>query len=56
MNKEYCFYGWQNATMNRNNPDFPGITTPQQLYDILSTIWCRRTCKIYGLSLNNLHI
>ena len=44
MKKKYCFYGWQSATMNRNNPDFPGITTPQQLYDILSTIWCRRTC------------
>lgn len=44
MNKEYCFYGWQDATMNRNNPDFPGVTTPQELYDILSNIWCRKTC------------
>ena len=44
MTKKYIFQGWQNAGMKRNNPEFPGVTTPCELYDILSTIWCRETC------------
>ena len=40
----YRFYGWQNATVPAVSDEYPGITSPQVLYDVLSGIWCEQTC------------
>ncbi len=37
--KEYKFYGWQKALIRAEN----GLT-PRDCYDILSGIWCEKTC------------
>ncbi|MCR5216659.1 MAG: hypothetical protein K6C69_06940 [Lachnospiraceae bacterium] len=42
--KKYQFYGWEVALVPPESDEYPGIETPQQLYDILSTIWCADTC------------
>lgn len=41
---EYRFYGWENAVVTAVSSEFPGIGTPQQLYDALMHIWCEYTC------------
>lgn len=41
---EYHFYGWQQAAVPAVDPSFPGIRTPQDLYDKLSEVWCAETC------------
>ena len=40
----YIFYGWQTATVPAVNDIYPGIDTPQNLYDALTEIWCEYTC------------
>ncbi len=44
MNKKYNFYGWQNADVSAVSDDYPGISTPYELYDTLLNIWCEYTC------------
>ncbi len=44
MGQTYKFYGWQEATVPAVTSDYPGIATPQDLYDALSEIWCAETC------------
>ena len=41
---DYKFYGWEQATVPAISEDYPGIDTPQDLYDALSEIWCADTC------------
>ncbi len=43
-NREYKFYGWQQADVPAVNQEYKGIHTPRDLYDALSDIWCARTC------------
>ncbi len=41
----YRFYGWEQATVPAQSGDYPGIGTPQQLYDVLAGgIWQADTC------------
>lgn len=40
----YHFYGWENATIAPASSDYPGIETPQELYDALLQIWSADTC------------
>ena len=41
----YRFYGWEQATVPAQSGDYPGIGTPQQLYDVLAGgIWHADTC------------
>lgn len=42
--KQYHFYGWERALVPPVTDGFPGILTPQALYDALSEIWCAETC------------
>ena len=40
----YNFFGWQEATMPPITSEYPGIHSPQALYDVLSKVWCADTC------------
>ncbi len=42
--KEYNFYGWETADVTADDPEYPGIRTPKDLYDALSDAWCAETC------------
>ena len=42
--KEYNFYGWEQADVPAVNDIYNGISTPRDLYDALSDIWCEYTC------------
>ena len=42
--KEYKFYGWEQADVPAVNDTYSGISTPRDLYDALSDIWCADTC------------
>ena len=42
--KVYPFYGWEQATVPATREQYPGIRTPQDLYDALSEVWCEYTC------------
>lgn len=44
MKKQYNFYGWEDATIPACTDQYPGIRTPQDLYEALSEIWCADTC------------
>ena len=44
MSDKYVFYGWQEATVPAVNKIYEGIETPQDLYDVLSNVWCVETC------------
>ena len=44
MSDKYVFYGWQEATVPAVNKLYKGIETPQDLYDVLSDVWCVDTC------------
>ena len=44
MNKEYKFFGWQTAVVPAANEEFKEIKDPRHLYDLLSHIWCAKTC------------
>ena len=41
---QYRFIGHDTVNFTKENPDYPGITNPFELYDVLSTLWCRETC------------
>ena len=43
-NMEYGFYGWETADVQPVNAGYKGISSPRELYDILSDIWCEYTC------------
>lgn len=40
----YNFYGWEQATVPAITNEYPGIDTPQALYDALLQIWSADTC------------
>ena len=40
----YHFYGWEHATVPAVTDAYPGIVTPQSLYDALMQIWSAETC------------
>ena len=42
--KEYQFYGWEQANAQAVTDQYKGISTPIDLYDALSEIWCADTC------------
>ncbi len=42
--ENYVFWGWQRATVPAISGEYPGIETPQDLYDALSELWCADTC------------
>lgn len=42
--KTYQFYGWEQALCEAADHSYPGIHTPQDLYDALSEVWCADTC------------
>ena len=42
--KEYSFYGWEEADAPALTDTYKGISTPRDLYDALSDIWCEYTC------------
>ncbi len=42
--KSYHFYGWEGALVPAISDDYPGITTPQALYDALLALWSADTC------------
>ena len=44
MRMEYRFYGWEQATVPAQTDEYPGITTPQTLYDALLHIWSAESC------------
>lgn len=44
MKKSYSFYGWEKADESPADRRYEGIKNPRELYDILSEIWCRKTC------------
>ncbi len=41
---EYRFYGWEHADMPPANPRYARVKTPRDLYDLLSGLWCAKTC------------
>lgn len=43
-NKEYKFYGWENANVLPAHKEYSEIRNPKHLYDLLSDIWCAETC------------
>jgi len=43
----YQFYGWEEAVVPvvvTEAAEYPGIRTPQDLYDALMNVWCEYTC------------
>lgn len=40
----YQFYGWESATVAPVNEEYSQIHSPQELYGLLSEIWCKETC------------
>lgn len=40
----YNFYGWENAYAKPINDLYPTISSPINLYETLSEIWCAETC------------
>ena len=40
----YRFYGWERTSVRVVSKEYPGIETPQDLYDALHHIWCEYTC------------
>lgn len=41
---KYEFYGWETAIVKPINNTYPSISSPIDLYDALSEIWCAETC------------
>lgn len=41
---DYKFYGWENADVPAVTPEYKKVKNPRQLYDLLSDIWCAKTC------------
>lgn len=44
MDKQYEFWGWENANISAVNKDYKGVNTPHDLYDALCEVWCADTC------------
>ncbi len=42
--KTYAFYGWETALIHARHPEFPGVDTPRDLYDLLLNCWDLDTC------------
>ncbi len=42
--KKYCFYGWESTDIEPIDLKYQMITSPRELYDILSELWCAQTC------------
>ena len=40
----YGYYGWQQADVKARIRDYPGIETPDDLYNALWHVWSRETC------------
>ena len=40
----YCFYGWEHADVPAISNVYQEISSPRELYDALSEIWCADTC------------
>ena len=40
----YGFYGWEGAEVPARIPDYPGISTPKDLYNALWYVWKADTC------------
>lgn len=40
----YQFYGYEDAYVYVDHPDYPGVHSPYDLYDALSKLWCADTC------------
>ena len=40
----YSFYGWEEAIVPAIIDKYKGISSPQDLYDALTNIWCEYTC------------
>ena len=41
---EYKFYGWEHADVPAANQEYKKVQNPRHLYDLLSDIWCAKTC------------
>ena len=41
---KYNFYGWQTAECPPIDKDFSKVKDPRELYDLVSKIWCAKTC------------
>ncbi len=41
---DYNFYGWENAVAAPVHEAYQMIHSPRELYDILSGLWCAKTC------------
>ena len=41
---KYNFYGWQTADCPPIDKDFSKVKDPRELYDLVSKIWCAKTC------------
>lgn len=42
--KQYNFYGHENAYCKPSDFKYDAIENPRHLYDLLSEIWCKKTC------------
>jgi len=42
--KKYTFYGWEMADAPAVAEEYKQIKNPRHLYDLLSEIWCAKTC------------
>lgn len=42
--RKYRFWGWQHADVSPVTDKYPFIKTVQNLYDVLSDLWCADTC------------
>ena len=40
----YKFFGWEGADVPAVTDEYKNIKTPVDLYDVLSEIWCAKTC------------
>lgn len=45
MEKEYGFYGWQNADVQPLDDRYKDLKDPRQMYELLLGIWCRYSCS-----------
>ena len=41
---DYKFYGWEHADVPAVTPEDKKVKNPRHLYDLLSDIWCAKTC------------
>ena len=42
--KPYAFNGWENPAIRPVDLQFAAIESQHELYDLLSSLWCRNTC------------